>query len=78
MILPIDERIEKKITIHPDWPSFRSPEGEAMRYGRECCPRTTDILNRAGGVIMDPNFTDADVQDIIAAIRKVYPTIGKA
>ena len=72
VILPVDQRIENKVTIHPDWPSFNSPEGRAIRYGRECCPRTIDILGRHGGVIMDPNFTEEDVDDIIGAIRKVY------
>ena len=72
VILPTSERIENKTTIHPDWPSFNSPRGKAIRYGAECCPRTIDILGRHGGVIMDPNFTNDDVKDIIAAIRKVY------
>ena len=66
------ERIEKKATIHPDWPSFNSPEGKAIQYGSESCPRTIDILGRTGGVIMDPNFSDDDVKDIVRAIRKVY------
>ncbi len=78
VILPTDPRIENKVTIHPGWPSFNSPEGKAIRYGRECCPRTIDILGRMGGVIMDPNFSDDDVNDILRAIRKVYPAISKA
>jgi 8-amino-3,8-dideoxy-alpha-D-manno-octulosonate transaminase len=78
VILPIDERIEKKSTVHPLWPSFHSPEGKAIRYGRDCCPRTIDILGRAGGVIMDPNFTDENLNDIAQAIRKVYLGIGPA
>ncbi len=72
VILPIDARVEQKQTVHPDWPSFNTPHGKAMRYGADCCPRTIDIIGRMGGVIMDPNFTDDDVSDIIAAIRKVY------
>jgi dTDP-4-amino-4,6-dideoxygalactose transaminase len=71
-ILPVDKRIETKATIHPAWPSFNSARGKAIRYGSECCPRTIDILGRHGGVIMDPNFTDDDVADIVQAIRKVY------
>jgi 8-amino-3,8-dideoxy-alpha-D-manno-octulosonate transaminase len=71
-ILPIDARIENKVTIHPAWPSFTSPEGKAIQYGRECCPKTIDILGRHGGVIMDPNFSDKDLNDVIRAIRKVY------
>ena len=31
VILPTDERIENKVTIHPDWPSFSSPEGKAIQ-----------------------------------------------
>ena len=72
VILPIDERIEKKATVHPDWPTFNSPQGKAIRYGRECCPRTIDIIGRFGGVIMDPSFTEDDLKDIIRAIRKVF------
>lgn len=75
VILPIDERIENKRTVHADWPTFNSPQGKAIQYGSACCPRTIDIIGRYGGVIMDPKFTDDDVKDIIAAIRKVYPTM---
>jgi len=77
-ILPTSGRIEKKATVHPDWPSFNSPQGKAIRYGKECCPRTIDIIWRTGGVIMDPNFTDDDVKDIVRAIRKVYLGLGLA
>ncbi|MGQ9504010.1 MAG: DegT/DnrJ/EryC1/StrS family aminotransferase [Thermogutta sp.] len=71
-ILPIDKRIENKVTVHPEWPSFRSQRGREIRYGAECCPRTIDIINRFGGVIMDPNFTEDELKDIVRAIRKVY------
>ena len=78
VILPIDPRIENKVTIHPAWPSFQSAEGKAIRYGKECCPRTIDIIGRFGGVIMDPNFNDDDLKDIVRAIRKVYLAMGTA
>ncbi len=78
VILPIDKRIENKVTVHPDWPSFNTPQGKAIRYGSECCPKTIDIQGRLGGVIMDPNFTDEDVNDIVRAIRKVYLAMGSA
>lgn len=77
-ILPTDARIEQKVTIHPEWPSFSSPEGKAIQYGSECCPRTIDILGRTGGVVMDPKFSKQDVSDIVKAIRKVYPAIMRA
>lgn len=78
VILPTDKRIEGKMTIHPDWPSFNSPQGKAIRYGAECCPRTIDILGRTGGVIMDPNFSEEDLDDIVRAIRKVYLAMYRA
>jgi len=75
VILPTLPHIEKKVTAHPAWPSFNSERGRAIRYGRECCPRTIDILGRFAGVPMDPKFTRQDTADIVAAIRKVYPAI---
>jgi 8-amino-3,8-dideoxy-alpha-D-manno-octulosonate transaminase len=78
VILPVDERIEKKATVHPDWPSFNTPQGKAIRYGAECCPRTIDIIDRMGGVIMDPSYREEDVADIVKAIRKVYLAMAKA
>lgn len=71
-ILPIQPRIENKVTVHPGWPSFQSPAGRAIRYGRESCPRTIDILGRYAGVMMDPGHSDEDVEDAARAIRKVY------
>ncbi len=76
VILPIAPRIEKKATVHPAWPSFQIPRGRAIQYGSECCRRTISILNRAGGVIMDPKFTDDDVKDVAKAIRKVCLALG--
>lgn len=77
-ILPADPRIAAKATIHPAWPSFQSEAGKAIRYGAESCPRTIDILNRHAGVIMDPNWSEEDVKDVIKAIRKVFVGIGPA
>jgi len=77
VILPTAPRIEKKATVHPAWPSFQSARGRAVQYGSVCCPRTISILNRAGGVIMDPKFSDDDVNDIAKAIRKVYLALGR-
>ena len=75
VILPILPHIEKKITVHPAWPSFNTERGKSIRYGAGCCPRTIDILGRFAGVRLDPKFTRGDIDDIVAAIRKVYPLI---
>jgi 8-amino-3,8-dideoxy-alpha-D-manno-octulosonate transaminase len=78
VILPTQPHIEKKLTVHPAWPSFTSARGRAIRYGASCCPRTIDILNRFAGVAMDPKATKRDTDDVVAAIRKVYPVVTGA
>jgi 8-amino-3,8-dideoxy-alpha-D-manno-octulosonate transaminase len=78
VVLPTQPHIENKHTLHPAWPSFTSERGRAIRYGAACCPRTIDILNRFAGVSMDPKYTRRETDDIVAAIRKVYPEIVKA
>jgi len=78
VILPVVPEIEGKVTVTPNWPSFASERGKSIRYGKECCPRTIDILSRFTGVMMSPKYTSQDIDDAIAAIRKVYPTIAKA
>jgi 8-amino-3,8-dideoxy-alpha-D-manno-octulosonate transaminase len=75
VILPIQPHIENKVTVHPAWPSFTSERGRSIRYGKECCPRTIDILSRFAGPSMDPKYTRQDTDDIVAAIRKVYPAV---
>jgi 8-amino-3,8-dideoxy-alpha-D-manno-octulosonate transaminase len=71
-ILPVVPYIEKKQTVETGWPSFASSWAQGVTYGRACCERTLDIYDRYVGIMMDPTFTDQDVNDIIAAIRKVY------
>jgi dTDP-4-amino-4,6-dideoxygalactose transaminase len=77
-ILPVQPHVEHKRTVHPAWPSFTSERGKTIRYGAECCPRTIDILSRFAGVSLDPTYTHKDTDDIVAAIRKVYPTLVHA
>ena len=78
VILPIVPEIEQKVTVTPRWPSFASERGQSIRYGRDCCPRTIDILSRFAGVMMSPKYTERDTDDAVAAIRKVYPAILRA
>jgi len=73
VVLPVQPHIENKVTAHPAWPSFNSPRGKAIQYGKSCCPRTIDILERFAGPSLDPKYTKRDTDDIVAAIRKVLP-----
>ncbi len=76
-LLPIKPHIEAKLGLEEGWPSFSTPRGKAITYGAACCPRTLDIWNRYVEIHMDPKFTDQDVADVIAAIRKVYLGVMK-
>ncbi len=78
VILPIQPYIEKKATVHPAWPSFTSERGRQIQYGAGCCPKTIDILNRFAGVPLGPKFNKEDTDEVVAAIRKVYPSIVRA
>lgn len=75
VVLPVQNYIEKKLTAFPNWPTWTVGRGPSIRYGAESCPRTLDILSRFAGVAVDPKFTRRDADDIIAAIRKVYPAV---
>jgi 8-amino-3,8-dideoxy-alpha-D-manno-octulosonate transaminase len=77
-ILPTLPHVEHKLTVHPAWPSFTSDRGKSIQYGAACCPRTLDILSRFAGPSLHPKFTASDTDDIVAAIRKVYPQIMRA
>ena len=78
VILPIVPEIEQKVTVTPRWPSFASERGQAIRYGRECCPRTIDILSRFAGVMISPKYSERDIDDAVTAIRKVHPAVLRA
>jgi dTDP-4-amino-4,6-dideoxygalactose transaminase len=73
-ILPVAPYIQQKQNPNMDanWPSFSSPSAKALEFGRSCCPRTLAIYDCYVGVPMDPTYSDQDVADVIAAVRKVY------
>jgi 8-amino-3,8-dideoxy-alpha-D-manno-octulosonate transaminase len=75
--LPALPYVIQKKTVHAGWPSFTSARGKSIQYAG-CCPKTTEILGRFAGPAMDPKFTRRDCDDIVAAIRKVYPTFAQA
>jgi len=76
IILPTQPHIMNKVTAHPAWPSFTMGRGKDIKYGPETCPRTIDILARFAGPYLDPKFTKQDCDDVVAAIRKVWPAMA--
>jgi hypothetical protein len=76
VILPIQEYIEQKRTVHPAWPTFTSERGKTIRYGAASCPRTIQILGQFGGVHVGPKFTKEDTDAVVEGVRKVYPKVA--
>ena len=74
-LLPAVLFIEKKIPPRPNWPTFQSARGRSIQYGAETCQHSADIVHRFAGPMIDPKFSAGDVDDIVAAIRKVYPKV---
>jgi 8-amino-3,8-dideoxy-alpha-D-manno-octulosonate transaminase len=77
-LVPLQPCAEHKLTAHPNWPSFTSERGRSIRYGSECCPRTIAIHRRFAGITLDPRYSRGDANDIVTAIRKVYPVVAQA
>ncbi|MEB2363040.1 MAG: DegT/DnrJ/EryC1/StrS family aminotransferase [Bryobacterales bacterium] len=74
-ILPAVPFIEKKIAPRRNWPTFTTGRGRSISYGAGICPRSIDIVARFAGPSIDPKYTRADIDDIVAAVRKVYPNV---
>jgi 8-amino-3,8-dideoxy-alpha-D-manno-octulosonate transaminase len=72
-LMPPQPCVLHKLTAHPNWPSFTSERGRSIRYGAECCPRTIAVHRSFAGVTLDPKFSPSDIDDVVAALRKVYP-----
>jgi 8-amino-3,8-dideoxy-alpha-D-manno-octulosonate transaminase len=75
VMLPMVPYVEQKQTLEAGWPSFQSADGREIRYGADTCRRSHAIYASYAGIYMDPKFSDQDVADIIAAVRKVYPAV---
>jgi 8-amino-3,8-dideoxy-alpha-D-manno-octulosonate transaminase len=72
VVLPLVPHIMAKRTVHPAWPTFNTPRGKSIQYGPETCRRTVQVLDRFAGVPIDPKYTKAECDAIVAGIRKVY------
>lgn len=75
VVLPVLPYIVNKVTVHPNWPTWTTGRGKTIQYGPASCPRTLDVLDRFAGPAMDPKYTRRETDDIVAAIRKVYPAL---
>jgi 8-amino-3,8-dideoxy-alpha-D-manno-octulosonate transaminase len=71
VLLPVAESVINKRTRHPDWPSFRSPEGKKIKYGPDSCRQTLEVFDRFVQVRIGPKYTQRINDHIIDAIRQV-------
>lgn len=74
VILPVQSYIEKKRTAQRSWPTWTLGRGKDVQYGAHTCPRTLDVHGRFAGVAIHPGLREQDCDDVISAIRKVYPS----
>ncbi|MCY2954243.1 MAG: aminotransferase class I/II-fold pyridoxal phosphate-dependent enzyme [Planctomycetota bacterium] len=76
VLLPIAESVINKRTRHPDWPSFKSPEGKAIQYGADSCRQTLGVFDRFVQVRIGAKYTQRINEYIVSAIREVYGLIA--
>jgi len=75
VVLPAQPPIANKAVPHPTWPTFNSPRGKEIRYSAEGARRTMEIFNRTATLTVGPKYGDRDLDDIVAAITKVYKAL---
>ncbi len=75
VVLPAQPPIAEKVVPHPAWPTFNSPRGKEVRYGADSVPRTMEIFDRTATLTVGPQYTNRDLDDIVAAINKVYAAL---
>ena len=76
VLLPTEESVINKRARHPDWPSFNSPQGKAIRYGPDTCRQTLEIFDRFVQVRMGAKYTQRIDDHIIDAIRQVHGLVA--
>jgi len=75
VLLPIQDSVMNKQARHPNWPSFNSPEGKAIKYGPDSCRQTLEIFDRFVQVRIGPKYTEAMNDQVVDSIREVYRLI---
>ena len=63
---------EKRGAFHPAMDPFKMEEnrGLNMNYTAQACPKSLDILARTVYLYMNPDWTEAEMQEYIATCRK--------
>jgi 8-amino-3,8-dideoxy-alpha-D-manno-octulosonate transaminase len=65
--------VQNRRQAHPALPPFGPGcPGEAVRYSLDSCPNTDRIISSMVAIMLTPNLSDEDVQDIQTALVKVW------
>jgi len=64
--------LQKRVMHHPDMNPFNHPRNQHLRtdYSPDMCPHTLDVLARTVFVSINPDWTDEQVSEHIAACRQ--------
>jgi 8-amino-3,8-dideoxy-alpha-D-manno-octulosonate transaminase len=73
--LPTMGYIADKVAPHPNWPTFNTPRGKAMKYGAEASPRSIGIKARYASLYIGPTWTDSDLDDVVKAVTKIHSAL---
>ncbi len=67
--------LEKRMGHHPALNPFHHPLNAGLRteYSPDMCPRTLNLLARTVFISMDPDWSDEEVTERIAACRRAVP-----
>jgi 8-amino-3,8-dideoxy-alpha-D-manno-octulosonate transaminase len=76
VLLPIQESVIRKRARHPNWPSFNSPQGQAIQYGPDTCRQTLEIFDRFVQVRVGAKYTQRINDHIIDSIRQVHGLVA--
>jgi len=69
---------EKRVGHHPAVNPFNHPDNKGLRteYQHDMCPKSIDILGRTVFVSPNPDWTEKQVSDVIAACAKAGKAVG--
>jgi 8-amino-3,8-dideoxy-alpha-D-manno-octulosonate transaminase len=76
VLLPTEESVMNKRARHPNWPSFLTPEGIAIKYGPDSCRQTLGIFDRFVQVRMGAKYTQRINDYIIETVRQVHDSVA--
>ena len=62
--------MEKRGALHPAMDPFLMKENRGLQhdYKPDMCPRTLDLLSRTAYIMINPDWTDADIANVAAAL----------